>query len=145
MVTKHTFTAVDRIPDPSVDLVRICAALTSHSEVSFLISLTLPSLPDPVSALINSGATLNSWTRIWPLRQPLYWNPWIDRSHCASSMASLRLPGLSMSLLISLSRLLTARPSLSLSLGDETTPVSPDRPWPSMAAKYKSNNQLVSS
>src|SRR5882724_8974689 len=59
MVTKHTFTAVDRIPDPSVDLVRISAALTSHSEVSFLISLTLPGLPDPVSTLINSGATLN--------------------------------------------------------------------------------------
>src|SRR5882724_6661998 len=51
--------AVDRIPDPSVDLVRISATLTSHSEVSFLISLTLPGLPDPVSALIDLGATSN--------------------------------------------------------------------------------------
>src|SRR5882724_2356508 len=59
VVAQHTFAAVDRIPDPSVDLVRISAALTSHSEVSFLISLTLPGLPDPVSALIDSGATSN--------------------------------------------------------------------------------------
>src|SRR5882724_9444035 len=59
MVTQHTFMAVDRIPDPSVDLVRISATLTSHSEVSFLISLALPGLPDLVSALIDSGATSN--------------------------------------------------------------------------------------
>src|SRR5882724_3385248 len=51
--------AVDSIPNPSVDLVRISAALTSHSEVSFLISLTLPGHSDPVSALIDSGATSN--------------------------------------------------------------------------------------
>src|SRR5882724_9768150 len=59
VVTQHTSTAVDSIPDPSVDLVRISAALTSHSEVSFLIPLTLPGLSDPVSALIDSGATSN--------------------------------------------------------------------------------------
>src|SRR5882724_9932687 len=59
VVTQHTSTAVDSIPDPSVDLVRISAALTSHSEVLFLISLTLPGLSDPVSALIDSGATSN--------------------------------------------------------------------------------------
>src|SRR5882724_1241009 len=59
MVTQHTSLAVDRIPDPSVDLVRISAALISHSEVSFLISLTLPGLSDPVSKLINLGATSN--------------------------------------------------------------------------------------
>src|SRR5882724_10164751 len=59
VVTQHTSTAVDSIPDPSVDLVRISATLTSHSEVSFLISLSLPGLSDPVSALINSGATSN--------------------------------------------------------------------------------------
>src|SRR5882724_4672812 len=59
MVTQHTSMAVDSIPDPRVDLVRISAALTSHSEVSFLISLRLPALLDPVSALIDSGATSN--------------------------------------------------------------------------------------
>src|SRR5882724_3575180 len=59
MVTQHTSTAVDSIPDLSVDLVRISAALTSHSEVSFLISLTLPGLSDPVSTLIDSGVTTN--------------------------------------------------------------------------------------
>src|SRR5882724_6154296 len=59
MVAQHTFTAVDKEPDPIVDSVRISAALTSHSEVSFLISLTLPGLSDPVSALINLGATSN--------------------------------------------------------------------------------------
>ena len=59
VVTQHTSTAVDSIPDPSVDLVRISAALTSHSEVSFLISLTLPGLSDPVSTLIDLGATSN--------------------------------------------------------------------------------------
>src|SRR5882724_5227945 len=59
VVTQHTSTAVDSIPDPSVDLVRISAALTSHSEVSFLISLTLPGLSDPVSVLFDSGATSN--------------------------------------------------------------------------------------
>src|SRR5882724_1521324 len=59
MVAQHTIMAVDKVPDPIVDLVRISAALTSYSEVSFLISLTLPSLSDPVSALINLGATSN--------------------------------------------------------------------------------------
>src|SRR5882724_10120713 len=59
MVAQHTFMAVDKVPDPIVDLVRISATLTSHSEVSFIISLTLPGLSDPVSALINSGATSN--------------------------------------------------------------------------------------
>src|SRR5882724_8162333 len=59
MVTQHTSLAVNSIPDPSVDLVRISAALTLHLEVSFLISLTLPGLSDPVSALIDSGATSN--------------------------------------------------------------------------------------
>src|SRR5882724_8986496 len=59
MVTQHTFTAVDKVPDSIVDSVRISAALTSHSEVSFLISLTLSGLSDPVSALINLGATSN--------------------------------------------------------------------------------------
>src|SRR5882724_4770134 len=59
MVAQHTFTAVDKVPDPIVDLVRISAALTSHSEVSFLISLALLGLSDPVSALIDSGATSN--------------------------------------------------------------------------------------
>ena len=59
VVTKHTSTAVYEAPDPIVDSVRISAALTSHSEVSFLISLRLSGLPDPVSALIDSGATSN--------------------------------------------------------------------------------------
>src|SRR5882724_9264523 len=59
MVTKHTSTAVDKVPDPIVDSVRISATLTSHSEVSFLISLTLTGLSDPVSALIDSWATSN--------------------------------------------------------------------------------------
>src|SRR5882724_8726144 len=59
MVTKHTSTAVDKAPDPMVDSVQISAALPSHSEVSFLISLQLPGLPDLVSALIDSGATSN--------------------------------------------------------------------------------------
>src|SRR5882724_1553712 len=59
MVAQHTFMAVDKVPDPIVDSVRISATLTSHSEVSFLISLTLSGLSDPVSALIDSGATSN--------------------------------------------------------------------------------------
>src|SRR5882724_4511618 len=59
MVAQHTFMAVDKVPDPIVDSVRISAAITSHSEVSFLISLTLPGLSDPVPALIDSGATSN--------------------------------------------------------------------------------------
>src|SRR5882724_5774071 len=59
MVTQHTFMAVDKIPDPIVDLVRISATLALHSEVSFLISLTLPGLSDPVSALIDLGVTSN--------------------------------------------------------------------------------------
>src|SRR5882724_6273213 len=59
MVTQHTSMAVDKVPDPIVDSVRISAALTSHSEVSFLISLHLPGHSNPVSALINLGATSN--------------------------------------------------------------------------------------
>src|SRR5882724_9319966 len=59
MVTKHTSMAVDKAPDPIVDSVRISATLTLHSEVSFLISLWLPGRLDPVSALIDLGATLN--------------------------------------------------------------------------------------
>src|SRR5467141_2729365 len=34
-------------------------ALTSHSEVSFLVLVQIPCLPDPVLALIDSGATSN--------------------------------------------------------------------------------------
>src|SRR5882724_8832896 len=59
MVTKHTSMAVYEAPNPLVDSVRISATLTSHSEVSFLISLHLPGLPNPVSVLNYSGATLN--------------------------------------------------------------------------------------
>jgi len=51
--------AVYEAPDPLVDSVQISATLTLHSEVSFLISLQLPGRLDPVSALIDSGATLN--------------------------------------------------------------------------------------
>src|SRR5882724_9813058 len=51
--------AVDKAPDPIVDSVQISAALTLHSEVSFLISLHLPRLSDPVSTLIDLGATSN--------------------------------------------------------------------------------------
>src|SRR5882724_94855 len=51
--------AIYEAPDPLVYSVQISAALTSHSEVSFLISLHLPGLSNPVSALIDSGATLN--------------------------------------------------------------------------------------
>ena len=49
--------AIYEAPNPLVDLVQISTALTSHSEVSFLISLHLPGLSDPVSALIDSGST----------------------------------------------------------------------------------------
>jgi len=35
------------------------AALTSHSEISFLVLVWIPGLSDPVSVLINSGATSN--------------------------------------------------------------------------------------
>jgi len=59
MVTQHTSMAVYKAPNPMVDSVRISAALTSHSEVSFLISLSLPGLSDPVSTLIDLGATSN--------------------------------------------------------------------------------------
>src|SRR5882724_3657455 len=59
MVTQHTFMAVDKVPDPIVDSVQISAALTSHSEVSFLIPLSLPGLSDPVSTLVDLGATSN--------------------------------------------------------------------------------------
>src|SRR5882724_1080664 len=59
MVTQHTSRAVYEVPDPIVDLVQISTALTLHSEVSFLISLSLPGLSDPVSALIDLGATSN--------------------------------------------------------------------------------------
>src|SRR5882724_2982909 len=59
VVTQHTFTAVDKVPDSIVDSVRISTTLTLHSEVSFLFSLSLPGLSDPVSTLINLGATSN--------------------------------------------------------------------------------------
>src|SRR5882724_7056948 len=59
MVTQYTSMAVYEAPDPIVDSVRISTALTSHSEVSFLISLRLPGHSDPVSVLIDLGATLN--------------------------------------------------------------------------------------
>src|SRR5882724_8638632 len=51
--------AVYEGPNPLVDSVRISTALNSHSEVSFLISLCLPRPSNPVSALINLGATSN--------------------------------------------------------------------------------------
>src|SRR5882724_8046863 len=59
MVTQHTSTAVSQAPYPLVDSVRISTMLPSYSEVSFLVSLQIPGLSDPVSALINSGATSN--------------------------------------------------------------------------------------
>jgi len=59
VVPKHTSTAVYQALDLSVDSVRISAALTSHSEVSFLVLVRIPGLADPVSVLIDSGATSN--------------------------------------------------------------------------------------
>jgi len=59
MVTQQTSMAVYEAPNPLVDSVQIRAALTSHSEVSFLVSLQIPGISNPVSALIDSGATLN--------------------------------------------------------------------------------------
>ena len=41
----------------SVDSVQISAALTSHSEVSFLVLIRIPGLANPVSVLIDLGAT----------------------------------------------------------------------------------------
>jgi len=55
----YTSTAVYETPDPLVDLDQISPALTSNSEVSFLVSIQIPGLPDPVSALIDAGATSN--------------------------------------------------------------------------------------
>src|SRR5882672_6649421 len=51
--------AVHQAPDSPVDSVQISTALTLHSEVSFLVLVLIPSLPDPVLALIDSGATSN--------------------------------------------------------------------------------------
>src|SRR5882672_13450 len=51
--------AVYQDPDSPVDSVQISTALTSHSEVSFLVLVQIPGFPDPVSALIDSGATSN--------------------------------------------------------------------------------------
>src|SRR5712664_3055092 len=59
MVPQHTSPTVHEAPDPPVDSVRISTALTSHSEVSFLVLVQIPGLSDPVSALIDSGATSN--------------------------------------------------------------------------------------
>src|SRR5467141_752214 len=52
-------TAVHEAPNPPVDSVQISAALTLHSEVSFLVLIQIPGLPNPISALIDSGATSN--------------------------------------------------------------------------------------
>src|SRR5882672_1295969 len=51
--------AVHEAPDSPVDSVKIRAALTLHSEVSFLVLVQIPGLSDTVSALIDSGATSN--------------------------------------------------------------------------------------
>src|SRR5467141_2020669 len=51
--------AVYEAPDPLVDSVQISTALTSQSEVSFLVLVQVPGLSDPVSSLIDSGATSN--------------------------------------------------------------------------------------
>src|SRR5882672_11025066 len=59
IVPQHTSPMVHEAPDCPIDSVRISAALTSHSEVSFLVRIQIPGLPDPVSALIDSGATSN--------------------------------------------------------------------------------------
>src|SRR5882672_3081600 len=59
IVPQHTSLAVHEAPDPPVYTVRISTALTLHSEVSFLVLIQIPGLPDPVSALIDSAATSN--------------------------------------------------------------------------------------
>jgi len=59
VVPQHTSPTVHEAPDSPVDLVQISAALTSHSEVSFLVLIQIPGLPNPVSALIDYGATSN--------------------------------------------------------------------------------------
>ena len=51
--------AVYKPPNPHVAPVQISLALTSQSEVSFLVLIQIPCLPDPVSALIDSGAPSN--------------------------------------------------------------------------------------
>ena len=59
IVPQNTSMAVHEAPDSPVDLVRISTALTSHSEVSFLVLIQIPGRPDPVSALIDSSAISN--------------------------------------------------------------------------------------
>src|SRR5882724_10346860 len=72
-----------------------------------LVSLTL------YPHLLIWGPPQISWTRLWPLRQHLYWNPWIARSHRASSMASLRQPTFIMLNLLIHTSLLPSFSSLS--------------------------------
>src|SRR5882724_2632187 len=59
VVTQHTSMDVYETPNPLVDSVQISVAITSHSEVSFLVSVQIPGLPNPASALIDSGAMSN--------------------------------------------------------------------------------------
>jgi len=59
VVTQHTSMAVYSAPDPPVDSVQLSSALTSHSDISFLVLIQVPSLSDHVSVLIDSGATSN--------------------------------------------------------------------------------------
>jgi len=137
------FTAVDKIPDPFLDLVRISSTLTSHSEVSFLISLTLPGLSDLYLHSSIREPPQISWTHLWLLCQPLYWNPWIFQSHCASSMASLQPPGfIHESVNISVSFADCSTQSLSL-LVMKAAPIRSNRPWPSMVAKHQSDDRTV--
>src|SRR5882724_5664700 len=115
MVIQHTSTAVDKVPDPIVDSVQISAALTSHSEVSFLISLRLPGLSNPVSALIDSGATSNFLDSSLDTLPPFLMEP-LDHTITLclfnGKPATAGFIHESVNILVSF---LTARPSLSLS------------------------------
>ena len=59
VVPQHTSMVVYEAPNPLVDSVQISVALTSHSEVSFLVLVQIPGLPNSVSALIDLGSTSN--------------------------------------------------------------------------------------
>ena len=109
---------------PIVYSASLYAALTSQSEISFLVPLQIPGLSKPISTLtiVNSGMTSNFIDLSLETMPYLYPQHWPNPSHCASSTASLLHQDSSLSLSRPLYTFRTNQPRLLNFLSQSFTP-----------------------
>src|SRR5882672_1969346 len=114
-------------------------ALTSHSEVSFLVLIQIPGFPNPVSELIDSGATSNFLDSSLA-DSPLFVTEPLD---CPIALCLFDGKPATAGFIhesVTTSVAFTDGSTQNLSSCNKTPPVGPDGVWPAMATKYQPLN-----